>query len=163
MNKCDASTVKNIKAGIHPAGHLWPFLMAYLRYLDTLGDIFGHWFQPAALNVKAKSYKLNPSDANLHLRCRYNQQQFIFNNGTWADLTRVSELRGGHEWKPFTLVQHISVLKSLKSHFCHTCLLLEGSDTEQWLATLMTSFTASLTNESLSLSCKQTHHLVPLW
>lgn len=42
MNKWDTSTVKNIKAGIHPAGHLWPFLMAYLWYLDTLGDIFGH-------------------------------------------------------------------------------------------------------------------------
>lgn len=159
INKWDTSTVKNIKAGIQPAGHLWPFLMAYLWYLDTLGDIFGHWFKPAALNVKTQSYKRNPSDATLQLRCRYNQQQLSSNNGTWADLTRVSVLRG-HEWKPFTLVQHISVLKS---HFCHTCLLLEGSDTEQRWATLMTSFTASLTDESLSLSCKQTHQLVPLW
>lgn len=146
--------LKNIKAGIHHAGHF---------YLVTFCDIFGHWFQPTVLNVKTKSYKLNPSDATFQLRCRYNQQQFSSNNGTWADLTRVSELRGGHEWKPFTLVQHISFLKSLKSHFCHTCLLLEGSDTEQRWATLMTSFTASLTDESLSLSCKQTHHLVPLW
>lgn len=81
-------------------------------------------------------------------------------NGTWADLYQ--SLRAERRTWVKSIHFHPAHL-CLKSHFCHTCLLFERSDTKRRWATPMTSFTASLTDESLSLSCKQTHHLVPLW
>lgn len=48
------------------------------------------------------------------LWCRYNQQQF--SSMTHGQIyTRVSELREGHEWNPYTFAQHISASRAWRA------------------------------------------------